>query len=59
MLKKKAVDDTDKAGGGSCYSNTTAGNIRQDDECGAAGIPAEVGVEYVLANSRVRALERE
>jgi hypothetical protein len=59
MLEKKAIDDTGKAAGGTCHGIGTAGNNRQNDECGVAAIPAGVRTEYVLANTRVRALDRE
>jgi hypothetical protein len=58
-LKKKAVVDIEKAAGGPCHSIGTVGDIRQNDECGAAAIPARMVAEYVLANTRARALERE
>lgn len=52
------MDDTDKEAGGSCHGIGTTDNNRQNDECGVAAIPAGVVVEYVLANTRARALER-
>jgi hypothetical protein len=50
-LKKKAIDDTGKAAGGSCHSIGTAGNNRRNDECGGAAIPAGVRTEHVLAST--------
>jgi hypothetical protein len=41
-------------GGG--HNVGTAGNIRQNEECSAAAMPAGVVVEHVLANTRTRAL---